>query len=74
MEKLPFDAWLDLVMLPVKMQTAIIAGMMGGTATVSTSFALGAPRRRSTAQLRLVSSNNWVRSHPSTATLSVVAK
>ena len=65
MDKSPIDAWLDLLMMPVRMQTAIIGSMMEGTLAASTSLTFGAPRRRSTAQLTLVSSNNWVRSHRS---------
>jgi len=72
MEKLPLDAWLDLLMSPVKMQTEIIGSMMQGTLAASTNLSFGAPRRRSTAQLTLVSSNNWVRSKRSKAKLSVV--
>jgi hypothetical protein len=66
------DAWLELFMMPAKLQAAMIGAMMNSTVEVSTSVTFGAPRRRSTAQLTLVSSNPWVRKHKSTAKLSVV--
>jgi len=65
-------AWFELMMMPLTMQTAMAASLMGTTVHVSSSFTLGAPRRRSTASLTLVASNHWVRSQRSAASLSVV--
>jgi hypothetical protein len=74
MEHSPFEAWLDFVTMPVRLQQAMIADFMNGTGQVATSLAFGLPRRRSSAHLTLVSSNNRRLSQRSTAILSVVTK
>jgi hypothetical protein len=73
MEKSPLAAWLELCMMPAKFQAALIGGMMTGALQASTALTLGTTgRRRSTANLTLVASNNWAPKRKSTAILSVV--
>jgi len=69
MEKSPMAAWLELCMMPA----AIMGSMMTGALQASTALTLGTTgRRRSTAKLTLVASNNWAPKRKSTAILSVV--
>jgi len=62
--------YLENCTLPARIATAAFVEFWGGTYEVSSTIAIG--RRRSTAQLTLVSSNAWVRSHRSRADLRLV--
>jgi hypothetical protein len=65
MKQSPLEAWLDLITLPLRLQQAMIADMLNGTGRISTSLASGPRRRRSSAHLVLVSSNNRLQSQRS---------
>ena len=74
MEDDPFTAWLDLMLLPIRMQAAVTSDLISAGGNFSGSFISATNgSRRSRANLRLVSCNNWIKPARSKAALKLVA-
>jgi hypothetical protein len=72
MEDNPLPVWLDLMLIPARMQTALCLDMMTAALHVSgASIEWVQGARQSRVKLSIVASNNWIKPAKSAAKLSL---